>query len=791
MFRIVAILFIFLLGSASNAWSQIAMNLISPKSDTVYMAHDPFEIHFLQLGVDSVNIDLYMPRNGGTWVSLIDSFPAKTSTRIQLDSINVPDWGSYNLRIVDIHHKAETVYSGKFTVLNASKPTLYFGIDEDTSKVSAKFNLHYAFSPSVNSVVLQVLRPLSVSWETLPNKLNKSEASLILTPNNNYQTGTYLYRIYDAEHNTFSAADSIYLIDDLFAGLLYLSPANGETDVNIRLNNQRSRGNISIRYNEPVKLGADKTLDLYHETAGLVASFSTSDANVKLSSNNRVLTILPPLPLIHTSNYYLIMDDGFVTDFAGNPSGGFQSSDQWTFSTVQMYNINGTIFYSGLPRGTLYYGLYSQSDISNNDFSSPIDIASEFEADFPFPYQIAVPKSDTFGIFVFQDYNDNLLPDNNEPSVFAESVIINNADTFGVDLILKESSDTAPVFRLEAASSYYGNLNPIKYNHFFNSFQLGQYGKGNTACVKNPKQIMEGFFKTRFFTEENGEDELINTDIKPGTRIHLEYSYPDSVDINFIAASANVSEVIIEPERLVIELEVIDPAASASGDRESACGFIISCSPSHSANIPAYASIMYSNISIEDMRLLSASYSQSLGLNLQGIDTVETNFTVLLSDSFLINTFEEFRSDNLPPNSLNFKAEIPGGALETFSYNNTFGVDKTHFDIDGDGIKNRMYKVAAQFTGSSGKDVIFTLDPTTDDENLSVENLNLRYFQASHSILSNVPIQTVHLIDLTGKIVFTNNVSSSEFNLPTHLKKGIYLYRCFSGQFCTGKIIIY
>ena len=102
-----------------------------------------------------------------------------------------------------------------------------------------------------------------------------------------------------------------------------------------------------------------------------------------------------------------------------------------------------------------------------------------------------------------------------------------------------------------------------------------------------------------------------------------------------------------------------------------------------------------------------------------------------------------------------------------------------------------MYKVAAQFTGSSGKDVIFTLDPTTDDENLSVENLNLRYFQASHSILANEPIQSLQLIDLTGKIVFANNVSSNAFTLPAHLKKGIYLYRCFSDEFCTGKIIIY
>ncbi|MFC0875537.1 Ig-like domain-containing protein [Saccharicrinis sp. FJH2] len=782
------IIAIILIALPLNAVNAAVIGVTSPKKNSVYTAGSTLYISYVFLDVDTVNIEVFSPLNGGTWEVVVDSLPTVEGSKIPIQNLKAPDWAHYEIRIIDLHHKADTAYSGPFTILNPPSPVLRLKIQEDTIQSGSDLNLNWDISPSIDSIAFEQYDPWKKRWIKQDFDYLTRDSSKMIKTGKGLMGGLHYFRIYDVNYpDKYSNTDSFYVRDNVFGGIDSLFPANDAENVDIRLESESDTCVFLIYFKEFIELVPGKNIEINNEAQGVVTTISTSDtAKVKvindINGDPTILCIKPPLPLTHSTRYYILSDKGIVKDMLGNIFNGFRSNLDWNFHTETLNDFKGTLTYNGALKGNLVIGLYDQSDIESNITNHPENFEYNEDTEFPYSYAIGAPVDGTYGIFCFLDLNNNFEADAGEPTGFLDSLSMNGKDTTGINILLTDNASVDDVFVFDQAKSYWGNNETFGYNAFLKSYYAGDWYSGSTPVISNAYKIEELLWGVSFKIRENGSDDLANSVLKPGTVAHLEFGFPDSLTINYIAAGGIITKAQMLSNRLVLDLTVVNPVSSNSGNLKASLGFIISCSPDHSAGVNAYGSLFFGDNYIKDISPVLSGNGNAIGVRINGKNGVESHLIGMLSDNFLINNFSQIDPKHLPANSNSLMAVIPELDPAQYEVDNSFDVYSKSYDVDGDGKLNKMYRVVVSNNSWSAHDILFTYDVTTDIKNPDAQLPDIYYNGRLNALIANKVIPWLTVYDITGKVVFISHTKGSEFKLPDAPTKGVYFVKTQNKQ---------
>ncbi|MFB6318127.1 T9SS type A sorting domain-containing protein [Saccharicrinis sp. FJH54] len=777
------IIAIILIALPLNAVNAAVIGVTSPKANTVYTAGSTLYISYVFLDVDSVNIEVFSPFNGGTWEVVVDSLPTHEGTKIPIENLKAPDWAHYQIRITDLHHKADTAYSGAFTILNPPSPVLQLKVKEDSIMAGANINLTWDISPSVDSIAIETFDSWKKRWTSENHTFQTRDSALILNSGEGIMGGMHYYRIYDVNYpDKYSNTDSFFVSDHIFGGIDSLYPANESEEIHILPDTETDSFVFLIYFREFIELVPGKHIEINNDARGVVTTLSTNDTNkVKIvkdmNGDPTILSIQPPLPLEHSTRYYILSDKGIVKDMAGNSFNGFRDNLAWNFYTRTLNDFNGTLSYAGELTGNLVMGLYDQSDIENNITNHPENFQYNEDTDFPYNYSIGVPANGSYGIFCFLDLNNNFDADDGEPTGFTDNLNMNGKDSAGIDILLTDNAVYDNVFVLDQAKSYWGNNETFAYNAFLKSYFAGDWNSGSTPVVANAYKMDKLLWGVDFKLRENGSDNLGNSVLSPGTAVHLEFDFPDSLTINYIAGGALITGARMLKNRLILDLNVINPVASQSGNPDATLGFMISCSPDHTAGVNAYGSLFYGETYLKDISPVKNSSGSAVGIRINGKNGVENRLTGMLSDNFLIHNFGQLDPRQMPANSNNLLAYIPDLDASQYTVDNSFNVITKNFDTDGDGKLNKMYRVVVANKNWSPHDILFTYDITTGIDHSAMEQADIYYSKTTNTFNSTDVIRGITVYDISGKTVYHSDETGTTFRPSETPVKGVYLIR--------------
>ena len=777
------IIAIVLIALPLNAVYAAVIGVTSPKKNSVYTAGSTLYISYVFLGVDTVNIEVYSPLNGGTWEVVVDSLPTVEGTKIPIENLKAPDWAHYQIRIIDFHHIADTAYSGVFTILNPPSPILYIDVNEDTIQAGSELYYNWDISPSVDSIAFEEFNPWRNRWVKQDLDFQSRDSSLIINPGQGIMGGMHYYRIFDVNYpDKYSNIDSVYVRDNIFGGIDSLHPTNGQENVDILLESQVDTCVFLVYFKEFIELIPGKNIEINNEAQGVVATLSTSDTGkVKImndiNGDPTILSINPPLPLEHSTRYFILSDKGIVKDMSGNLFNGFRDNLDWNFKTETLNDFKGTITYSGSLNGNLVMGLYDQSDIDNNITNHPENFAYNEDTKFSYNYAVGAPVDGTYGIFCFLDLNNNFEADSGEPTGFTDNLIMNGKDSTGINIQLVDNGYLDDVFVLDQAKSYWGKNETFSYNAFLKSYSAGDRNSGATPVITDANKLDKLLWAVNFKLLENGSDDLTNSVLTPGTAVHLEFDFPDSLTINYIAAGGIITKAQMLRNRLVLDLNIINPVASNSGNPGAALGFIISCSTDYSAGVNAYGSLFFGDIYMKDIRPVQNSNGSAIGVRINGKNGVKNRLTGMLSDNYLTNNFTRFDPEHMPANSNSLMAVIPDLVPAQYEVNNSFNVLSESYDVDGDGKPNKMYRVVVSNSNWSAHDILFSYNVTTNTQSPGIKMPVIYYNRNLNAFVCNQEIQGLTVYDITGKVVYNTDKKSSQFSLSNPPTKGVYFVK--------------
>ncbi|MFB6341375.1 hypothetical protein ACE1ET_06615 [Saccharicrinis sp. FJH62] len=769
-----------------NAVNAAVIGVTSPKKNSVYTAGSTLYISYVFLDVDTVNIEVFSPLNGGTWEVVVDSLPTVEGSKIPIQNLKAPDWAHYEIRIIDFHHKADTAYSGPFTILNPPSPVLRLKVQEDTIQSGSDLNLNWDISPSVDSIAFEQYDPWKKRWILQDFEYMTRDSSKMIRTGKGLMGGVHYFRIYDVNFpDKYSNIDSFYVRDNVFGGIDSLFPANDAEDVNILLESGSDTCVFLVYFKEFIELVPGKSIEINNEAQGVVTTISTSDtAKVKVINDiygdPTILSIQPPLPLTHSTRYYILSDKGIVKDMSGNIFNGFRDNLDWNFHTEALNDFKGTLTYNGSLTGNLVIGLYDQSDIESNITNHPENFEYNEDTDFPYSYAIGAPVDGTYGIFCFLDLNNNFEVDAGEPTGLLDSLSMNGKDTTGINILLTDNASVDDVFVFDQAKSYWGNNETFGYNAFLKSYYAGDWYSGSTPVISNAYKIDELLWGVSFRIRENGSDDLANSVLKPGTVAHLEFDFPDSLTINYIAAGGIITKAQMLSNRLVLDLTVVNPVSSNSGNLKASLGFIISCSPDHSAGVNAHGSLFFGDNYVKDISPVLSSNGNAIGVRINGKNGVESHLIGMLSDNYLVNNFSQIDPKHMPVNSNSLMAVIPDLDPAQYEVDNSFDVYSKSYDIDGDGKLNKMYRVVVSNNSWSAHDILFTYNITTkiQDNNASVPNII--YNRNQNAFISDGLIYGLTVYNITGRKLIDITGTSKVYKIKTEFNEGIYILHIHS-----------
>ena len=792
--RIYISVFLFLL--AFNAMHGALLKITSPGTGGVYQAGSTLTISYLYVDVDTIKIEVFSPVNGGQWEVVVDSL--KTSVQpIAIPLNNPPDWAHYKIRISDVNGVATADITGEFTIINPNAKLLSLSVLPDTVHQNEGFNVHWDISPSVDSIVFQGLGPLDADWVSLPLSFRTSDSILAFIFSGAMVGGKYYLRAIDQDAPEFiSNVDSVVLVDTAFAGADFTYPANNQTDVLLRFEGSPVSNAAIVAFNEPVRLNNGKKAFLKTKSGTIVQEVSASDTThcrivPDAYGRNTLLAFYFDLPLQHSTEYFITIEPGAITDNFGNVFHGLNKPTDWSFKTVVYPTISGRISYDGSTFGPLMLGLFSRADVEKGKFDSPA-MAHIVEApSFPYNYSLGVPSNGDYAIYCFIDYNNDQTPNGSEPVAYTPLITVEGADSAGNDLHLEEVVIYDSIFLLDASKSYWGSNKPILFNSFARTFYAGSWAAGRTPCTNHPHKLDDKLWGVGFWIHETDSDDLSNSLWNAGTLLHLEYTYPDSLEINFVASGGIINKLRILPNRLIVDVQVINPVESASGDMGASCGLIISCSPAHTGGIKAHGSVFYGNLYSLDMGVAVYPSTNTVGMRVNGKNGVEATFTALLSDSFLINNYPEVNPLNLPANSSSMRGFIPDLDASDYTVDKSAPVITTGFDIDGNGKNNKMYKVVIKNSNWSPHDLMFGKESNP----VGVETINksagIWYNTTDGMLHTQENISDVTIYDMKGSV--TSRIK--HIGIGSHalkLDKGIFIITYKNKQcICHKKIVVF
>ncbi len=180
--------------------------------------------------------------------------------------------------------------------------------DEKQSPVRAQYQLTNDAEPDKNVTV----------WTDIPENHTLSV---------NEGTNRVALRTTDLSGNTGS--EVIYTLnrDNTRPDYIEFSPANGASEVS-------TVATISFMADEPLMKGKGY-ITIYNKSKNLkVLDLHSSNNRVKLSNENRTVTITLPAALEADTEYELLMDEGFVSDRAGNQGLAIAAESSWCFATA-------------------------------------------------------------------------------------------------------------------------------------------------------------------------------------------------------------------------------------------------------------------------------------------------------------------------------------------------------------------------------------------------------------------------------------------------------------------------
>lgn len=148
--------------------------------------------------------------------------------------------------------------------------------------------------------------------------------------------------IYDLSPNTLTfQSDS--------SGPVLSSTSPGDNATGVALDN-----NIVLTFNEAVALGESGSIRLYNSTGTLIESFDVATNLIgKVSVSSSTITINPTTSLLASTGYYLNIDNGAITDIAGNAFVGIGGSTTLNFVTVAPLTLTGDTGSNTLAGGSL------------------------------------------------------------------------------------------------------------------------------------------------------------------------------------------------------------------------------------------------------------------------------------------------------------------------------------------------------------------------------------------------------------------------------------------------------
>lgn len=438
-------------------------------------------------------------------------------------------------------------------------------------------------------------------------------------------------------------------------------------------------------------------------------------------------------------------------------------------------SVGGTISYDGITIGKLYIVAFNQSEYEVGNFTNPLNIAEVEDPYYPYSYDVLCPDQSECALLAFIDYNGNQNYDADEPYASVENIITGGVAITGKDMMLEEPVEVTAVFKLDTLTSTWDNGTE---SGTFHLFKKGYYTpgelNGRTALTMDSFDEGTKLYGFGFWIDETNMDELDSSYWEAGTKLHMEYTFPDSLDINFIAVGSLVDGVKIFDGRLIIDVEVVDPVHSASGDFNASCGISVSCDAEHSGGVDCYGAIFYGDLYARDMSFVVSRLEDRVGMRVNGYDGVEGHFTALLPDSFLINVLQ-FSGDVMPISSEvldGFVPDLTKGADYTVS--NDFSPITTGFDIDGDGIDNKMYKLTINNSRWSAHDLVFGAAEVTGVE--AVESQDSDITITENTLIVNKRLNKLVLYDITGKLMWskTGLVSNKIISLE-NVNSGVYI----------------
>ncbi|MGQ1908921.1 Ig-like domain-containing protein [Marinifilum sp. RC60d5] len=137
--------------------------------------------------------------------------------------------------------------------------------------------------------------------------------------------------IIDASSNTFEGISNkdtwtfTTYIDSESPAIANLSPENGETNISLS-------ANLVITFNENIQAGTGNIIIKNFETDEVFENISASDD--QLTFSNKKVTIDPLNDFAEGTRYYVVIDNGTITDASSNTFEGISDKSSWNFTTI-------------------------------------------------------------------------------------------------------------------------------------------------------------------------------------------------------------------------------------------------------------------------------------------------------------------------------------------------------------------------------------------------------------------------------------------------------------------------
>jgi hypothetical protein len=131
---------------------------------------------------------------------------------------------------------------------------------------------------------------------------------------------------------------------------------------------------LTVTFNENIFPGSGMIQLRNASTNALIQMFDPSGADVSIIGNQLIMN--PTSDLSLQSSYYIVIQQGAVTDLGGNPYAGYTNSFTWNFSTASIIGLsenqsnenmriwwdgNGSIWMKGLECQNASYDIYASS----------------------------------------------------------------------------------------------------------------------------------------------------------------------------------------------------------------------------------------------------------------------------------------------------------------------------------------------------------------------------------------------------------------------------------------------